>query len=45
MYTSVVLFVILLLALEFSFSILFKMYPLIFMMVFKLVWVQVRAEP
>ena len=32
MYTSVVLFVVLLLALEFSFSILFKQYPLVFMM-------------
>ena len=35
MYTSVFLSVILLLALEFSFSTLFKKYPLYFMLIFK----------
>ena len=43
MYTSVFLFVILLLALEFSFSTLFKLYPLVFMLAFKLVWMQMET--
>ena len=43
MYTSVFLFVILLLALEFSFSTLFKLYPLVFMLLFKLVWMQMET--
>lgn len=38
MYTSVFLFVILLLALEFSFSNLFKLFPLYFMLMFKVLW-------
>lgn len=38
MYTSVILFVVLLLALEFSFSTLFKKNPLYFMLMFKAVW-------
>ena len=38
MYTSVFLFVVLLLALEFSFSTLYKLYPLYFLLLFKVVW-------
>jgi len=43
MYTSIFLFVILLLALEFSFSTLFKLYPLAFMLAFKIVWMQMET--
>jgi len=43
MYTSIFLFVILLLALEFSFSTLFKLYPLAFMLAFKVVWMQMET--
>jgi hypothetical protein len=43
MYTSCFLFVILLLALEFSFSTLFKLYPLYFMLLFKVVWMQMET--
>ena len=43
MYTSIYLFVILLLALEFSFSTLFKLYPLAFMLAFKVVWMQMET--
>ena len=43
MYTSVFLFVVLLLALEFSFSALFKLYPLYFMLAFKVVWMAMEA--
>jgi hypothetical protein len=43
MYTSIVLFVVLLLALEFSFSIIFKKNALAFMMVFKVVWIQMET--
>ena len=40
MYTSALLFVVLLMALEFSFSRLFSQNALAFMMVFKVVWVR-----
>ena len=43
MYTSMILFVILLLALEFSFSKLFSMSPIGFMLLFKVVWMYMEV--
>lgn len=44
MYTSALLFVVLLMALEFSFSRLFSQNALAFMMVFKVVWVREHSR-
>jgi hypothetical protein len=43
MYTSIWLFIILLLALEFSFSSLFAMHPIMFMLLFKVVWMYMEV--
>ena len=43
MYTSTLLFVLLLTVLEFSFSRIFAMYAITFMMAFKIVWVYMES--
>ncbi len=45
MYTSALLFVVLLMALEFSFSSFFSQNALAFMMIFKVVWVRELCAP
>lgn len=43
LYTSIWLFIILLLALEFSFSNIFKTYPIVCMLAFKVVWMYMEV--